>query len=407
MNYRMQIHSELASIPEQEWNSLVVNANNGLLHPGLRHEYLSALESSGSACPQTGWAPIHLTIHDEDDQILGAIPLYLKSHSYGEYVFDWSWAQAYERHGLAYYPKLLSAIPFTPIQGPKLLFRSKEHIPLLVSALAQFLNECIGSDSPIGQTVSSFHALFLTQNDSEHLLDAEATGEHPFMERHVVQFHWQNIDALTGASFQSFDHYLNSLAQKKRKNIRAERRKATDGPIAIKRFKGTEVTQDVLSYFYQCYVNTYAEHFSTPYMTQAFFQKLLETMPENVLLIVAFEENEPVACSFFLYNEDRLYGRYWGSTKKIACMHFELCYYQAIEFAIEKKIQWFEGGAQGEHKMARGLNPLTMKSAHWVADPGFKQPIARFLDRERDHLTGYVGELQEHQAFKHSPSLFD
>lgn len=400
----MQIHSEIASIPEQEWNSLLANSNQGLLHPGLRHEYLCALESSGSACPNTGWAPVHLSIQDENDQILGVIPLYLKSHSYGEYVFDWSWAQAYERHGLSYYPKLLSAIPFTPIPGPKLLVREQKHSNLLVSALAQFLNECMGENSPIGQPVSSFHGLFLSKNDEDNLLNPQAI-EHPFMERHVVQFHWENIDPNTRQPFATFDDYLASLTQKKRKNIRAERRKATEGEIAIKRYRGHEITSDLLSYFYQCYVNTYAEHFSTPYMTKAFFETIISKMPESILLIVAFEQAEPVASSFFLFNQQRLYGRYWGASKRIGCMHFELCYYQAIEFAIQNGIHWFEGGAQGEHKMARGLNPCTMKSCHWIADSGFKQPIARFLDREREHLTGYVGELEEHQAFKQAKTM--
>lgn len=375
------------------------------MHPGLRHEYLNALELSNSACPETGWVPMHLTVHNKADQIIGAIPMYLKSHSYGEYVFDWSWAQAYERHGLAYYPKLLCAIPFTPIQATKLLVNDPAHSPLLVSALAQFLNECSGTESPIGQGISSFHALFLSERDSLSLLNSEAP-EHPFMERHVIQFHWENIDLRTQKRFENFEQYLSSLTQKKRKNIRAERRKALVAGAEIKRFKGQEITPELLAYFYQCYTNTYSEHFSTPYMTQRFFTQLVQTMPESVMLVVAFVNNQPVASSFFLYNQERLYGRYWGATERINCMHFELCYYQAIEFAIENQIKWFEGGAQGEHKMARGLNPCTMKSCHWIADLGFRPPIARFLERERQHLIGYVGELQEHQAVK-TPGILE
>ncbi|MDX1669766.1 MAG: GNAT family N-acetyltransferase, partial [Limnobacter sp.] len=401
MNYRMQIHSELSDIPEQEWNSLVSTANGGILHPGLRHEYLNALEISESAVPETGWAPAHLAVYSEDNLLVGAIPMYLKSHSYGEYVFDWAWAQAYERNGLRYYPKLLTAIPFTPIQGPKLLASNTEHRRILVQALLQFVASCAQEDSPIGTQTSTWHGLFLSAQDSNELFDTQWDAA-ALLKRHVVQFHWENKHSVEGSHYVDFDHYLSDLNQKKRKNIRAERRKVQEANVEIHRIKGSKIEPEHIEYFYNCYLQTYQEHYSRPYLTLGFFKQLVNTMPESIMLVMAYQDGVPVATSFFIYNQHRLYGRYWGCTERIKCLHFELCYYQAIEFAIDEKIQWFEGGAQGEHKMARGLKPCTLESVHWVADEGFHDAIDRFLSRERSHLNLYVDELNEHQAFKKS-----
>jgi predicted N-acyltransferase len=402
MNYRMQICQTIGEIAQAEWNSLVCKCNGGVLHPALRHEYLLALEASGSATAETGWGPLHLAIHADAGELLAAMPLYLKSHSYGEYVFDWAWAQAYERSGQLYYPKLLCAIPFTPVQAPKVLYSTPEAGKAMAQGLAQLTWQAAENTELLGTRISTLHALFLTQQD-QLLLLGDATSLNN-SSRHVVQFHWHNQSPASGKPFNDFDEFLESLNQKKRKNIRAERRKANIEGLEIRRIQGAEATEAELEFFYQCYSRTYMEHFSSPYLNLEFFKQICTSMGEQVLMVQASLQGQPVASSFFLHSEERLYGRYWGSIENLPCLHFELCYYQAIEFAIEKGIEWFEGGAQGEHKMARGLNPQTMISAHYVHDNGFKLPIENFLRREKAHLDAYAVELSEHTAFRESSS---
>lgn len=401
MNYRMQICQSIAEIAQAEWNSLVLKCNGGVLHPALRHEYLLALENCGCATAETGWAPLHLAIFDKTGVLLAAMPLYLKSHSYGEYVFDWAWAQAYERNHQRYYPKLLCAIPFTPVLAPKLLHVNTEAADALAQGLAQLSVQAANNTDLLGTQISTLHALFLTTSDQQLLLGQSSKLN--ASSRHVVQFHWHNLNPLTGQQFVDFDEFLGSLNQKKRKNICAERRKAQANGLQIQRISGTKATVDQIEFFYQCYAQTYAEHFSSPYLNLNFFKQLCALMGEQVLLVQADVEGTPVASSFFLYSEERLYGRYWGCIENLPCLHFELCYYQAIEFAIDNCIEWFEGGAQGEHKMARGLNPQIMVSAHSVYDEKFKLPIENFLHREKAHLNAYASELAEHLAFKQGP----
>ncbi len=394
----MQICQSIGEIAQGEWNSLLLKSNAGVLHPAVRHEYLHAMEQTGCVTASTGWAPLHLAIRNDQSQLIAAMPLYLKSHSYGEYVFDWAWAQAYEREGLAYYPKLLSAIPFTPVLAPKFLCAEPEHRQALAQGLAQLTEQAGHSEELLGTRVSTLHALFLNSEDQSALLGPGTTLN--AQARHVVQFHWQNQNPGTGLAFSSFDDFLDSLSQKKRKNIRAERRKAHANGVEITRVSGCEATEAQIEFFYQCYATTYAEHFSRPYLSLDFFKLLCSSMGEQVLLILASIEGRPVASSFFLHSNERLYGRYWGCLEQLPCLHFELCYYQGIEYAIENGITWFEGGAQGEHKMARGLNPQTMVSAHWVQEPHFKQPINQFIAREKAHLAAYATELSEHEAFR-------
>jgi uncharacterized protein len=403
MNYRMQICQSIGEIAQAEWNSLVLKCNGGVLHPALRHEYLLALESSGSATAETGWGPLHLAIHSDAGELLAAMPLYLKSHSYGEYVFDWAWAQAYERSGQRYYPKLLCAIPFTPVLAPKVLHANPEAAAALAAGLAQLTWQAAENPELLGTQISTLHALFLTRQDQQLLL-GEATSLNS-SSRHVVQFHWHNESPESGKQFHDFDAFLESLNQKKRKNIRAERRKANVEGLEIRRIQGSLVNEAELEFFYQCYSRTYMEHFSSPYLSLEFFRQICATMGEQVLIIQASLNGVPVASSFFLHSEKRLYGRYWGCIENLPCLHFELCYYQAIEFAIERGIAWFEGGAQGEHKMARGLNPQTMVSAHYVHDNAFKLPIENFLRREKAHLEAYATELSEHTAFRAGTTL--
>ncbi|MCE2746388.1 MAG: GNAT family N-acetyltransferase [Burkholderiales bacterium] len=400
MNYRMQICQSIGEIAQADWNSLLRKCNGGVLHPALRHEYLLALEASGSATAETGWGPLHLAIRSDAGALLAAMPLYLKSHSYGEYVFDWAWAQAYERSGQRYYPKLLCAIPFTPVLAPKILHSTPEAGEALAQGLAQLTWQAAENTELLGTRISTLHALFLTEQDQQLLL-GEATSLNNGS-RHVVQFHWHNQSPASGKKFHNFDEFLDNLNQKKRKNIRAERRKAHMKGLEIRRINGSEVSETELEFFYQCYSRTYMEHFSSPYLNLEFFKQICTTMGEQVLLIQASLHGQAVASSFFLTSEERLYGRYWGCIENLPCLHFELCYYQAIEFAIERGIEWFEGGAQGEHKMARGLNPQTMVSAHYVHDNGFKLPIENFLRREKAHLQAYAVELNEHTAFRES-----
>lgn len=398
MNYRTQIYQSIADIAQAEWNSLVRTCNGGVLHPALRHEYLMALEACGCASTETGWGPLHLAIHGDEGELLAAMPLYLKSHSYGEYVFDWAWAQAYERSGLPYYPKLLCAIPFTPVLAPKILHANLEAGIALAHGLSRLVLQAANNTDLLGTRISTLHTLFLSKQDQKLLLGNSTDLN--LSERHVVQFHWHNINPVTDEKFIGFDDFLESLNQKKRKNIRAERRKANIEGLEIQRIFGTTATEEQLAFFYECYSRTYMEHFSTPYLNLDFFKMLCTSMGEQILLLQATLHGEPVASSFFLFSNERLYGRYWGCIADVPCLHFELCYYQAIEFAIENHIEWFEGGAQGEHKIARGLNPQTMISGHYVHEEGFKQPIESFLKREKAHLQAYASELSEHTAFR-------
>ena len=398
LNYRMQICQGMDDIAQADWNSLVRQAHGGVLHPALRHEYLLAMERSGAATAETGWGPVHLAILDSNDTLAAALPLYLKSHSYGEYVFDWAWAQAYQREGLPYYPKLLCALPFTPVPANKLLHRDAESLAALVAGLNTACQRWSLSDADLGTTVSSAHLLFL--NEAEHTaltLNRDTPG---WMQRRVIQFHWRNEHPLEHRPYRDFEEFLGCLNQKKRKNIRSERRKALEGGLTVQARVGHELSSTELDFILECYNNTYFEHGSTPYLNRDFFNRLMSSMGEQVLVFLALDDGQPVGCAMFLFNEERLYGRYWGATRRQPCLHFELCYYQAIEWAIQRGISVFEGGAQGEHKIWRGLNPVSLSSAHWVADDRFAAAIGHFLKRETHHLQQLEGELGEHLAFK-------
>ena len=336
------------------------------------------MDESGCATPQTGWAPQYAVIEDAGELVAG-MPMYLKSHSYGEYVFDWAWADAYERHGLAYYPKLLAAVPFTPVPGTRLLARTAEHRALLIRAALTLAEE---------KNVSSLHGLFLTRDEADSALG------HGMMLRRGVQFHWHN------AGYDSFDAFLSELSHDKRKKIRQERRKVRDAGITYRPVTGHDISTDLWGFFHRCYCNTYRLHHSTPYLNLEFFQRIGETMPESTVMFVATRDGEPVAASFAMRGGDRLYGRYWGSMDYVPGLHFETCYYQPIEFAIANGLQWFEGGAQGEHKMARGLLPVETFSVHWLSHPAFANAVEDFLDRERRGMSRYLDELAERTPFR-------
>ena len=375
----IEIVSTLQDIDPAQWNRLTCG------NPFLRHEFLHALHETGCASERTGWAPQYLVSRD-GNRLTGAVPLYVKSHSRGEYVFDWAWADAYQRHGLEYYPKLLCAIPFTPVAGPRILAESDQVQRALV---AQLLNVAKQSDA------SSLHCLFPTSAETAHLA---AAG---MMLRHGVQFHWRN------EGDTDFEAYLARMNHNKRKKIRQERRKVREAGIAFRWLEGAAITETDWTFFAHCYTRTYREHHNTPYLNEAFFQRIGHTMPENLLLIVAERNDMPIAASFNVRGElpdgGRLYGRYWGAIEHHPMLHFEACYYQSIEYCLARGIAVFEGGAQGEHKMARGLMPVQTTSAHWLAHPQFAQAVEDFLAREQKGVARYIDELHDHSPFVDAP----
>ncbi len=379
-DYCTQVVDDPARIDRAAWNALVdadADAN-----PFLRHEYLTALTASRAATAASGWHSQFLLL-TRGDELVAAAPLYAKDHSYGEYVFDWSWAEAYQRHGLAYYPKWLVAVPFTPVPGTRLLARDAQARSALAAALLAQARD---------SSLSSLHVLLAPPRDIDALTQAG------MLVRDGVQFHWRN------AGYANFEEFLAQLAQPKRKKIRAERRKVHEAGVALERRVGREITEGDWRFFFRCYLATYRAHFSSPYLNLEFFLRIGESMPENLMLVLAKRDGRPVASALGVFDaqreEPRLYGRYWGAVEHIDCLHFECCYYQMIEFAIERKLAWFEGGAQGAHKLARGLDPVATRSAHWLAHPGMMEAVARFLDRERAGVSASIDELSEHRAFR-------
>jgi uncharacterized protein len=376
MNYRTHIVSSLDEIGQPCWDALAMAQDRP--NPFLSFAFLHALHESGSASPASGWQPQFLALYDGDD-LAAAMPLYVKSHSYGEYVFDWAWADAYHRNGVEYYPKLLSAIPFTPVTGPRLLARDSAARAALVEVLRA---------TQAASEVSSTHILYPPEDQVRALQEAG------FMLRSGVQFHWLN------AGYADFDAFLATLEQKKRKNIRAERRKVREAGVTMRRVRGLEVTAADWRFFNRCYQRTYAAHHSTPYLNLDFFERIGRSMPDNILLVIAERGGKPIAASLVIHNETTLFGRYWGELEHVPCLHFEAAYYQPLEFCIEQGIAVFEGGAQGEHKMARGFLPTKTWSAHWLAHPAFADAIERFLEREGGGIDDYLDELNDRTPFR-------
>ncbi len=376
MNYRTRIVSSLTEIGQPRWDALL--AQQADANPFLSFAFLHALHESRCAAEEAGWQPQFLTLW-QGEQLAAAMPLYLKWHSYGEYVFDWAWADAYRRHGLEYYPKLLSSIPFTPVTGGRLLACDAAAMAALIVAL-QKLQKTGG--------VSSTHILYPPQAQAETLHDAG------FMLRSGVQFHWLN------AGYASFDDFLGTLERKKRKNIRAERRKVEEAGVTFRQIEGADISTEDWEFFKQCYDQTYALHASTPYLNLEFFLRIGAGMPQNILLIQAIREGAPIAASLVIHDADTLYGRYWGAIEDIPCLHFETAYYQPLEFCIRRGLRCFEGGAQGEHKMARGFLPQKTWSAHWLAHPAFADAVGQFLHQESNGIDAYMDELNERNPFR-------
>ncbi len=380
-DYVIRVFDNPASIDATQWNELLAAQPSST--PFMRHEYLLALHQSASAVAKTGWVPQFLTAF-EGDALIAACPLYLKEHSYGEYVFDWAWADAYQRHGLHYYPKLLDAVPFTPVPGPRLLARDQTGRRVLLRAMQQLARNA---------KFSSAHLLFLDEADQQ------AARDEGWMMRSTVQFHWTQREPEPYADFTCL---LASLQREKRKKIQQERRKVTDAGVVFIELQGAQITHGDWDFFYRCYAQTYREHHSTPYLTRDFFARMAKTMPENWLLFVASKEGERIAASLICIDPERrsAFGRYWGAVEHIPCLHFEACYYRPLAWCIANGYQRFEGGAQGEHKMARGLLPVQTWSAHWLAHPQFAQAVGDFLEREGNGVASYISELNDRRPFK-------
>ena len=369
---RLEFRSSFKNINQKEWNDLTKS------NPFLRLEFFQSLEASKSIGEGTGWQPFPAIVIDQGS-LVGASPIFLKEHSYGEYLFDWSWAEAYQKYGKNYYPKIASCIPFTPANGPRIFgldLSIKKNIVVQIEELA-YENK-----------MSSSHILFCNESEKDIF------GDPKWMLREGVQFKWFN------KNYNNFAEFLSQLSHDKRKKIKQERKKIHDLGLKIKKIKGPEISESDLDFFYACYCNTYQEHHSHPYLTRDFFSLIRESMPENLLLVLAYEGDLPIAGSFFIYDDKKLYGRYWGSKSFYPGLHFELSYYQGQEFCIENRIVSFEGGAQGEHKLARGFEPFNTFSFHRIFDEKFELAIKDFLRREKTGIDQYTNELNERAPYK-------
>jgi uncharacterized protein len=379
--YILRVFDDPAEIDAAAWAGLLAAQPSATPFASLA--YLTALHRSKSAVAATGWAP-HFLALEQKGELVAACPLYLKDHSYGEYVFDWAWADAYQRHGLEYYPKLVDAIPFTPVPGPRLLARTHQDRLLLLRGIEQLARSA---------KLSSAHLLFLDDADAAA---ARAAG---WSMRSTVQFHWSNRAAEPYADFADF---LASLQREKRKKIQQERRRVADAGVTFTAASGDAIGKADWDFFYRCYTLTYRAHHSTPYLTRDFFARTAATMGDNWLLFIAWRDGKRIASSLIVIDPERkvAFGRYWGAIEHVNCLHFDACYYQPLAWCIANGYRRFEGGAQGEHKMARGLLPVQTWSAHWLAHPQFARAIDDFLEREGAGIESYLDELNERRPFK-------
>ena len=366
----MPLHrlDSLSAISAPEWDALVPTS-----HPFLRHAFLSALEDSGSLNPQSGWQPEHL-LHYAHGTLQAALPSYRKWHSYGEYVFDHEWANACERAGIEYYPKLLTAVPFSPVSGPRLLAASAEQGRELLAALPGYLEI---------EGLSSAHINF-----TDALADSALAEQAGWLQRLGCQFHWPN------RGYRDFQDFLDTLSSRKRKQMRKEREQVAAQGFTFEWLEGRQVSEAQWDFVYACYAHTYAVRRQTPYLTRAFFSLLAERMPEAIRVVLAKQGASPVAMAFSLLGGDSLYGRYWGCLAEFDRLHFETCFYQGMEYAIAHGIQRFDAGAQGEHKLIRGFEPVITRSWHYLRHPGLKAAVSDFLEREREGVLAYAEQAR-------------
>jgi uncharacterized protein len=376
----LSVHGAIRELDAAEWDICA-----GDINPSVSHAFLNALEESGSATTRSGWAPQHLAFRNRDGRLLGAVPMYLKSHSYGEYVFDWGWADAYERAGGRYYPKLLCAVPFTPVPGPRLLIApdappaTRRH---LIAGMIELARQ---------RKLSSVHINFPEATDFAEL------GEAGFLQRIGQQFHWTNN------GYRDFDDYLAALNHRKRKAVKKERREAlAGGNIEIDLLTGSDLTEKAWDAFYRLYLGTSDRKWGQAYLTRRFFSMLGERMPDNVVLFMARRGRDYIAGAFNLLGRETIYGRNWGAHREYRFLHFECCYYRAIEFACQRGLKRVEAGAQGPHKLQRGYLPVPTYSAHWLPEPSFRRAVAQFLARERDMVEQKIEHLGEYSPFRHA-----
>ena len=374
----VQVHAAIAEIPAEAWDACA-----GDLNPSVSYAFLSALEDSGSTTARTGWAPQHLSLAAPDGTVLGVVPLYAKSHSYGEYVFDYGWADAYERAGGRYYPKLISAVPFTPVPGPRLLVRPDappETPDHLIAAMVELCER---------RHISSVHVTFPEEGEAGAL---SAAG---FLQRIGQQFHWTNN------GYRDFDDYLAALNSRKRKAVKKERREALGEGLEIDVLTGSDLNSRHWDAFYRFYLATSDRKWGQAYLNRKFFDMIGERMPENIVLVMARRDGRYVAGALNLLGKETIYGRNWGSHGDYKFLHFECCYYRAIEFAITRGLKRVEAGAQGPHKLQRGYLPVPTYSAHWIPDPNFRRAVAQFLARERQMVERKIDALAEYSPFRH------
>jgi len=375
-------YSSIAEIPPTLWNELFDSEN-----PFVQHAFLLALEESGCVSPEKGWQARHMMLMEEEKP-LAVMPMYAKNNSYGEFVFDWGWAEAYERHGLDYYPKLITAIPFSPVAGPRVGVSSSADPGKVFAALLDALHQLAEMHH-----CSSWHLLFPGQRLQAALLELKDEGA--FLHREAVQFHWYNRD------YSRFDGFLATLRSSRRKNVKRERRRIVEQGIIMQRKAGAEISDEEWQGFFDCYMSTYRKRSGHDgYLNRDFFDRLRATMASQIMLVVARHEDEIVACSLFLFDSRRLYGRYWGALKAFSCLHFEACFYQGIEFCIEQGLQEFDPGTQGEHKLMRGFEPVKSASYHWIADKRFRVAIADFLNHEKRSTDQYKLQAETYLPYK-------
>jgi uncharacterized protein len=395
-DYVIRVMDSPLQVDAEAWDALLLTQSQPT--PFMRHAFLSALHTTGCATADTGWTPRFFLL-ERDGNLQAACALYIKSHSQGEFVFDWGWARAYNQHGLKYHPKAVCAVPFIPVPGSRLLARTPEDRLALVKVLLDWCAQ---------QRLTGLHALFASDEDVTPLTQAG------MLLRHTIQFHWANANP----GYASFDAFLASLSHDKRKKIRQERRKVAEAGVTFRVMEGLAITQADWDFFYRCYERTYLEHGNPPYFNRAFFEHMATDMPEDWVLFIAEQDGQPIASSLLAINASSIwargldlgfrqkdaervaYGRYWGTLERVDCLHFEACYYQPLAWCIKHGYQRFEGGAQGEHKLARALLPVTTTSAHWLAHPQFFAAVGDFLTQEREGIGQYVNELERHSPFK-------
>ena len=365
-------------IDKNDWNKLVRKK-----YPFLNYEFLKALEITKCVSPEEGWTPLHIVV-SEKDIVLAIMPLYVKTDSQGEFIFDWSWADAYYRNGLEYYPKLVSSIPFTPASGPRLVIADERRSEEIIKAVSSALKK-ISEDN----NFSSVHILLAEKKE------IDLYSNEDFSLRTSYSFHWFNKE------YKSFDNFLEDMTSRQRKNIKKERTKISQQGIKMKKISGHEITEDMLEIFYKFYQVTYLKRGMRGYLNLEFFKKIVNKMPESILMVLAQNSSgEYVAGALNFYDEEKLYGRYWGCLEEYDSLHFETCYYQGIEFCIKEKLKSFDPGVQGEHKIKRGFCPIETFSAHWIKDVRFKEAIDDFLSRERVHILEYNQDRKSRLPFK-------